>query len=270
MSKLTPVATYLADHAEPLAEQLIAFSLKKIEIEVPEALVEKSRQLHISFFTFFSQSILLPSEKEAEEQFVQFTKGQQYEQKYVFDQLSTLIKPFAETRSFYNKIVTDICLNFELAVEDILFVANRLNYLLDLRLTNSILDYESYKDEIARRNREEIIELAAPIVPLKSGMAILPLIGSIDQERAEHLLSKAVPKLSTMEVNCLIIDFSGIYKIDNEVASHIFSLLEVLKLLGIDATVTGLRPELAQSIVLSGIDFTGVKTFSSVMQALDA
>ncbi|KIL53172.1 STAS domain-containing protein [Jeotgalibacillus campisalis] len=269
MSKLTNMASYLADHAAVLADELVEFSLKQITIEIPEAMIERSREVHQSFFLFFGEAILEKNETLMLEKFKKWNQTYSENEQMLYDQVSSLVKPFAENRLYFNRKVTSISFIHELSTEETVEVNNRLNYLLDTRLSLSILAYERYKNEINRQNRKEIIELAAPVVPLQHDIAILPLVGSIDHERAEHIMTIAVPKISSLDIDCLIIDFSGIHKIDTEVASHIFTITSVLDLLGINVNITGLRPEIAQSIVLSDIKFSGLKTYSTVKQAID-
>ncbi|MDG5473894.1 STAS domain-containing protein [Jeotgalibacillus sp. ET6] len=269
MSKLNNVADYFANHATVLAEELVEFSLRQVTVNIPEVLIMKARTMQQSFFIFFAEAILEENEKIMLEKFKTWNKEFSENQQIIYDQLSSLVKPFAENRLYFSKKVTAICFMHDLSTEETLEVVNRLHYLLDTRLAQSILEYERYKNEINHQNRKEIIELAAPVVPLQHDIAILPLVGSIDQDRAEQIMTKAVPKISSLNIDCLIIDFSGIHKIDTEVAAHIFTITSVLDLLGIQVNITGLRPELAQSIVLSGISFSGLKTYSTVKQAMD-
>jgi rsbT co-antagonist protein RsbR len=145
-----------------------------------------------------------------------------------------------------------------------------LNKKIGFSSTETILAYEQYTDSLMKKRQEEIDELSSPIVPIQDGIAILPLVGSISPERAENIMNKAVPKVSQLKTECLIIDFSGIVTIDTEVASHIFNIYNVLRLLGINAIITGLRPELASRVVTAGIDFSSIKTFANVQQAIES
>ncbi|WP_334314220.1 STAS domain-containing protein [Aneurinibacillus sp. Ricciae_BoGa-3] len=66
-------------------------------------------------------------------------------------------------------------------------------------------------------------ELSAPIVPVRDGVAVLPLIGTIDTNRAKFILEKVVPRVSELNIHCLIVDFSGIHIIDTAVAGRLFT-----------------------------------------------
>ncbi|PLT32898.1 STAS domain-containing protein [Bacillus sp. V5-8f] len=141
---------------------------------------------------------------------------------------------------------------------------------LDISLTETILAYEEYTDKIIKNRRTEANELSAPVVPIQDGMAVLPLIGSFDHDRAEHLVNKVVPKISELGVECLIIDFFGIVTIDSEVANHIFNVYKVLRLLGIQVIATGIRPDLATKVIGGGMDFSSIRTFANVKQAIES
>jgi PAS domain S-box-containing protein len=134
----------------------------------------------------------------------------------------------------------------------------------------------SVKDITKRRETEqtqkemirEINDLSATIVPLLSGIAVLPLVGSIDEVRAKHLLEDVPAKAKKQDVNCLIIDFSGIYKLDSIVTEHLFKISSVLSMLGIQSIITGLRPELAMSAIQLGVTLDSIPKMSTVKDAL--
>jgi PAS domain S-box-containing protein len=132
------------------------------------------------------------------------------------------------------------------------------------------------RDITERKNNEkkqkeitkEINELSSTLVPLLDGIAVLPLLGSIDDERARHLLERVPVKVKEQKVNCLIIDFSGIYDIDAMVTEYIFKITSVLSLLGVQSIVTGLRPKLALTAIELDINFNSTPTVSTVKDAL--
>jgi rsbT co-antagonist protein RsbR len=111
-------------------------------------------------------------------------------------------------------------------------------------------------------------ELSAPVVPLSKEIGILPLIGEIDTHRANLIMEIALERSSHLKLKHLIIDVSGVPMIDTMVAYNIFKVVQVLKLIGVKAILTGIRPEIAQTLVSLGVDFEDVKTRMSVAQAL--
>ena len=81
-----------------------------------------------------------------------------------------------------------------------------------------------------REIRKEINELSATLVPVLNGIAILPLIGSIDEDRAKQLLDEVPFKVQEQDINCLIIDFTGIYTLNSVVIDYLFNINSVLSI----------------------------------------
>lgn len=160
----------------------------------------------------------------------------------MYDSVSSLVAPMPEIRLPFNKIMTAACEDHELTLKEAVLVKNRLNYMLDISLAESILAYEQYTAMNYKKNRKQLLELSAPIVPIQNGIAILPLVGTIDYDRAEHLNRSVISKISQMDIICLILDFSGFVKVNSEIAGYILNINNVLRLLGIEAIMTGLRP----------------------------
>jgi rsbT co-antagonist protein RsbR len=136
---------------------------------------------------------------------------------------------------------------------------------------------QTYVKDITERKQQEkeqcemnrqINELASNIVPLLKGIAVLPLLGAINQDRAEQLLELVPANVQEREVNSLILDCSGNYKIDNLVIDTLFNISNVLKLIGVQCIITGIRPQLAIEAVKLGITSENIITFSNVKEAL--
>ncbi|MBT2756882.1 PAS domain S-box protein [Mesobacillus foraminis] len=114
----------------------------------------------------------------------------------------------------------------------------------------------------------QINELSATVVPILSGIAVLPLVGSINEERAMQILEIVPEKVQSQNVDCLIIDFSGIFTLNNMVADYLFKINSVLSLLGVRSIITGLRPELAILATNLGINLSSIPTMSTVKDAV--
>ncbi|PLT32769.1 PAS domain S-box protein [Bacillus sp. V5-8f] len=115
---------------------------------------------------------------------------------------------------------------------------------------------------------KRIHALSAPIVPILEGVAVLPLVGSIDLERAQYILEQVPLKVQEQNVHTLISDFSGILELDETVIGLLFNTSAVLGLLGVRSIVTGVRPEVARSVVQLGADLSLIQIFGTVQQAL--
>lgn len=112
-----------------------------------------------------------------------------------------------------------------------------------------------------------IEELGTPLIPITASKAILPLVGDIDTQRAKNVLERIPEKCAEAGISHLFIDLSGVSIVDTMVAHQLFQIIQVLSLLGIKSTMTGIRPEIAQTAVQLGIDFSEIDSFSSLQQA---
>ncbi|OCA90581.1 RsbT co-antagonist protein RsbRB [Bacillus sp. FJAT-27225] len=116
---------------------------------------------------------------------------------------------------------------------------------------------------------ELINELSSPVIKLQGDSALLPLIGDIDTARAKIILENTLAQCSEQGISTLCIDLSGVAIIDTMVANELFGLIKALRLIGVKSTLSGIRPEIAQTAVQLGLNFDGVAILPSLSQALD-
>ncbi|WP_110928506.1 PAS domain S-box protein [Bacillus massiliglaciei] len=129
----------------------------------------------------------------------------------------------------------------------------------------------SERKETEKRQKEmmkQVNELSSTLVPLLNGIAVLPLVGYIDEERAKQILDTVPNKVQRQSIDCLIIDFSGLYTLDEVVADYLFKISSVLSLLGVSCIITGLRPELTIVATRLNLDMSSIPTMSTVKDAL--
>ncbi|MYL49683.1 STAS domain-containing protein [Halobacillus litoralis] len=119
------------------------------------------------------------------------------------------------------------------------------------------------------RKEMRMAELSVPVVPITKGVAVLPLIGEVDTNRAQLIMETSLNKSSEFELDYIFIDVSGVPVIDTLIANYIYQVVHALELVGVHATLTGLRPETAKSLVDMGVDFTHVHTKAGLHQALE-
>ena len=269
MDAINRVGTYLINHAEEISREMVDQSLKTTKIELTDEIIQLSIKANAEFLVLLAGSFK-ESDEDAAEEFIEWSKKYGEEQAKLLSQLSAMIKPYAENRLKFLKRITQISIDHELSTEDVVAVNNRVSYLMDVSMIETIFAYEAYRDGLMLERQKEINELSAPIVPVQQGIAVLPLIGIIDQQRVQHLLNHVLPTIPTLDVEHIIIDFSGILTIDQEVAHSIFTIHNVLQLLGIHVLFTGIRPNLSIAVVQAGIDFSEFHTFASVRQALES
>ncbi|WP_046179015.1 STAS domain-containing protein [Domibacillus tundrae] len=118
--------------------------------------------------------------------------------------------------------------------------------------------------------QEMINELSSPVITLNRHTGLLPLVGDIDTARAKLILEKTLKQCSEKRVDCLLIDLSGVIMIDTMVAQQLFHLVEALALIGVKTTLSGIRPEIAQTAVQLGLDFDQIIITSTLSRAIDS
>lgn len=259
----------LIDNAENIARELTEYTLSVLPFKVPQEVIDHRLTYQTEYVAFLGKAMEIESEQVVAKEFTKWHKVYLEKETYMMDKVSSLVAPYPDFRLFFQKKLMSLMEEMGLSLQECFFIVRRFNYVLDISLAASIIAYEEYNDAKHKQIKKEIIELASPVVPLSKGVAVLPLIGSIDFDRTEHLLRETVPKIGSMDLRCLILDCSGIFTVDTEVTSFVFRMNAVLKLLGIQMVLTGLRPELAKSVVESGIDFSSLITYSNVKTALD-
>jgi len=269
MNSLQKVSHYLVNHAEVIIREMMEIALETVKFEVTEEMIQQSIQQNIEFLVLIAES-LTESDEAAAEGLLEWSKNNGEQQAALFARLSEVLKTYPSQRLMYLQRITAISIAQGLSTEDVVKVNNRVSYLLDVSMTETILAYEAYRDRLMKERQQEINELSAPIVPIHHGIAVLPLIGVIDNNRVQHLLNHVLPNISTVEIEHLIIDFSGILTIDEQVSQHIYTIHNVLQLLGIHTLFTGIRPNLSMTMVQAGINFTSFNTYGSVKHAIES
>ncbi|WP_409294656.1 STAS domain-containing protein [Peribacillus sp. SCS-26] len=118
--------------------------------------------------------------------------------------------------------------------------------------------------------QELIMELSSPVISLNREVALLPLVGDIDTVRAKFILENTLEHCSRLGVNNLLLDLSGVVMVDTMVAHQLFQLIEALSLIGVKTTLSGLRPEIAQTAVQLGLSFDKISIKSTLSNAINS
>lgn len=153
--------------------------------------------------------------------------------------------------------------------------ANELYDVIDVldRSINDIVYFFSVpfvrhdKEQLAI-TQQMVMELSVPVVSINDDIAVLPLVGTMNEERSRVLHERALTEAARLKIKHLIIDLSGVQIIDTYVAQQLFSLLDSLALLGVKGTVSGISPIIAQTLVQLGLDFGRVGSYSTLKRAL--
>lgn len=130
-------------------------------------------------------------------------------------------------------------------------------------------EHHNYSLSKLKAQQEMINELSTPVISLSKGIAILPLVGDIDTNRAKYIFENALSQCTQKRIDTLLVDISGVAIIDTMVAQQIFQLIEALRLLGVKSILSGIRPEIAQTAVQLGINFNDIDTISTIERAFE-
>lgn len=148
--------------------------------------------------------------------------------------------------------------------------SNLMNTAFDYIIENFAKYHHKYTVNLLATQQALITELSSPVIPIKEGIGVLPLVGNIDTERATIILESALEQSSTKKLNTIFIDLSAVPVLDTMVAQQLYQLHSALKLIGVNAIFSGIRPELAQTAVSLGINFADMQSYSTLMYALKA
>jgi rsbT co-antagonist protein RsbR len=139
--------------------------------------------------------------------------------------------------------------------EDYYGMEKLFNEKIDQFLNNFFLSYSHYKDEMLNKQRKMVEHLSVPIIPIKQSISVLPLIGTIDSYRIKVIEEKVLNDIADSKIQTLVIDLSGTAKMEMDVIDYFEKVLAGISMMGCNAILTGLRPELVKKMVHAGIHF---------------
>jgi anti-anti-sigma regulatory factor len=123
-------------------------------------------------------------------------------------------------------------------------------------------------EETVRAQQATLAELSTPLIPFSDHVMVMPLIGSVDSRRAQQVIDTLLQGISTSGAQVAILDITGVPVVDTQVANALIRAAQAVKLLGAQVVLTGIRPEVAQTLVGLGTDLSGVTTRSSLQSGI--
>lgn len=127
--------------------------------------------------------------------------------------------------------------------------------------------YQRSKEEIIIRQQREMVELSTPVVQLWTGILALPLIGTLDSARTQVVMESLLTKIVETGSSIAIIDITGVPMVDTLVAQHLLKTIAAARLMGADCIISGIRPQIAQTIVHLGVNLSEVSTKATMADA---
>ncbi|HEX3681519.1 MAG TPA: STAS domain-containing protein [Bryobacteraceae bacterium] len=123
------------------------------------------------------------------------------------------------------------------------------------------------REEIILRQQQEMLELSTPVVELWHGVLALPLIGTLDSARTQIVMQNLLEAIVARGSDLAIIDITGVPTVDTLVAQHLLKTVAAARLMGADCIISGIRPQIAQTIIHLGVDLSGVMTKATLADA---
>jgi rsbT co-antagonist protein RsbR len=128
--------------------------------------------------------------------------------------------------------------------------------------------YSAAREQIISDQTTAMMELSTPVVRLWDGIIAVPLVGTLDSARTQLVMEKLLDTLVATGAGHAVIDITGVPTVDTEVAQHLLKTVSAARLLGAECTISGIRPQVAQTIVSLGIEFGDIATKANLADAL--
>ncbi len=147
-------------------------------------------------------------------------------------------------------------------------VSMKIGRLID---TFGIVTFETFikgREEVILRQTDEITEISTPVIRIWDGILALPIIGTLDSARTQTVMENLLGEIVNTGSSIAILDISGVPAVDSLVAQHLIKTVSATRLMGAECIISGIRPEIAQTIVHLGIDLSNIITKSTLENAL--
>ncbi|WP_278190228.1 STAS domain-containing protein [Priestia megaterium] len=239
------------------------------EVKDVNVINEEIIELRATFISYFGQALMEKNDqKTIFDQIVKWAK----ESGEFASNLGISLSEALENTTYYRKFIWEFLeeeiRNHNIPTDTIFELIAIIDPLLDKAVYVFSLTYVNIHQETLKKAKSAFLELSVPVVPITKGIAILPLIGEVDTERATLLLEETLKKANELKLSHLLFDLSGVMIVDTMVAHQIFKIVDALGLLGVKTILIGIRPEVAQTMIQLGIDFSKITIKANLEQAL--
>ena len=177
----------------------------------------------------------------------------------------------AETATFVFSLKQPIFVQVRNALEkepaDLASLTWATSLLLDTFGLYTMDVYTRSREQVIARQQQELLELSTPVVQLWQGILALPLIGTLDSSRTQVVMESLLQKIVDTGAAIAIIDITGVPTVDTLVAQHLLKTVAAARLMGADCIISGIRPQIAQTIVHLGVNLSNVITKSTLADA---
>ncbi|KAA2241338.1 STAS domain-containing protein [Chitinophaga agrisoli] len=150
----------------------------------------------------------------------------------------------------------------------LLALTMKVNKLIDSFGVNTFETFIKGREEVILRQTDEITEISTPVTRLWDGILALPIIGTLDSARTQVVMENLLQEIVETGSSIAILDISGVPAVDSLVAQHLIKTISATRLMGAECIISGIRPEIAQTVVHLGIDLSNIITKATLASAL--
>jgi len=128
--------------------------------------------------------------------------------------------------------------------------------------------YVKAREDVIREQQKSLLEISTPVIQVWEEILVLPLIGTIDSARAKQIMENLLESIVATKSSIVIMDITGVPAVDTEVANRLLRTMQAAKLMGAECVLTGISPQISQTLVHIGVDLSGVTTRASLRDGL--
>ena len=146
--------------------------------------------------------------------------------------------------------------------------SQKVGKLIDQLAIYTFASFIRGREDVILRQTSEISEISTPVIQVWDGILALPIIGTLDSARTQVVMESLLMRIVETESSIAILDISGVPAVDSLVAQHLMKTVSATRLMGAECIISGIRPEIAQTVVHLGIDLSQINTKASLAHAL--
>jgi rsbT co-antagonist protein RsbR len=234
------------------------YDLGKIEQQILE--------IRANFIEIFGQALI--DHENQEKVFAKITAWGKETGEYIYKLGASLDEALKDT-SYYREHIWKAIKEEanDMSAAAIFGVLDIIDPLMDHAIYSFSLTFVDAHQKSLENAKTALLELSVPVVPLMPGVGVLPLVGNVDTERAQLLMEETLEQAVKLKLTHLIFDVSGVMIVDTMVADQLFKVINALSLVGVKTIMTGIRPEVAHTMVTLGLNLEGIMVKSNLHQA---
>jgi rsbT co-antagonist protein RsbR len=140
--------------------------------------------------------------------------------------------------------------------------------LVDRMAQQTVSAYQETREDLIRRQQQDLLELSTPVIKLFEGVLAVPMIGTLDSGRTQVVMETLLQRIVETGSRLAIIDITGVPTVDTLVAQHLLKTVSAIRLMGAECIISGIRPQIAQTMVHLGIELQGIASKATLADAL--